>query len=282
MHQNLLCNRDCGTGSNQLQRIRRTCSLVATNSGVSTDHAGKLRFNRGSAPQIQTASFRTVQVTASSAMSRQLRPRKNRPKYALADLGTDDENQSQDNDKTSPIDDIRGNESDFTPNKKKRKAREEDNDDDDDDDSDDDDMSDDVSQVDRINQTRQPRKSSLKKEQRRSKSTGKGPSRQKRTSHRAVSLFSRSGRVERLDEPPKIFQPTSTTLTTASIDEIKVADRVSRSWGYNVGPGPLWELIEDKGWFKEAAPTGETEAHRRPRVYQDVRVREGWEVLSEA
>src|SRR5438445_674950 len=136
-------------------------------------------------------------------MSRQLRPRRNRPKYTLADLGTDNENQSQDNDKPSPIDDMGGNESDFTPNKKKRKARE-------DNDSDSDgDMSDDISEVDRINETRQPMKSSLskKKEHRRSKSTVKGPSPKKRTSHslpaplvhhrhRAVSLFSRSGRVE--------------------------------------------------------------------------------------
>jgi len=139
-------------------------------------------------------------------MSRQLRPRRNRPKYTLADLETDNENQSQDNDTPSPIDDMGGNESDFTPKKKKMKVLE-------DNDSDShDDMSD---EVDRI----------------------KGPSttRQKR-----------------------------------------------KSWAYNVGPGPLWELIEDRGWFKEAAPTGETEAHRRPRVYRDVRVREGWEVLSEA
>jgi len=181
------------------------------------------------------------------------------------------------------MDDI-GNESDFTPNKKKKgKAREEDNNSDSGDD-----MSEDISKLD---ETRRPVPS--KKEQRRSKPTVKGPSRRGRSSHslpaplvqhrhRAVSLFSRSERVERLDEPPSIFQSNSITMTTACTNETKVADRVSRSWGYNVGPGPLWELIEDRGWFKEAAPTGETEAHRRPRVYEHVRVREGWEVLSEA
>lgn len=102
--------------------------------------------------------------------------------------------------------------------------------------------------------------------------------------HRAVPLFSRSGRVERLTVRPPLFGPTPVVLTNSFTQSPKVTDRVNKSWGYNVGSGPLWEMVEDRGWYKEAVTTGndvDSEAKRRPRVLADLCVRNGWKVLSE-
>jgi transcription factor C subunit 6 len=99
--------------------------------------------------------------------------------------------------------------------------------------------------------------------------------------HRAASLFSRPGRVERLTERPNLFSSCSLTLTNSFTT---IPDRVTKSWGFNFGPGPLWDLVEDRGWFKEAEVEGkdvDSEAKRRPRVYQDICVREGWQLLTE-
>ncbi|KAJ3511591.1 hypothetical protein NLJ89_g4010 [Agrocybe chaxingu] len=46
---------------------------------------------------------------------------------------------------------------------------------------------------------------------------------------------------------------------------------------------PLWELVEDRGWFKEAVTLGigvDTEGKRRPIVYEDIAIREGWKILT--
>jgi len=102
--------------------------------------------------------------------------------------------------------------------------------------------------------------------------------------HRAVPLFLRPGRVERLSERPGLFSLCPVTLTNGFTKTPGIMDRVSKSWGFNVGPGPLWDLIEDRGWFKEAEVSGndvDSEAKRRPRVYQEICVREGWQLLTE-
>ncbi|KAF9473862.1 hypothetical protein BDN70DRAFT_885457 [Pholiota conissans] len=101
--------------------------------------------------------------------------------------------------------------------------------------------------------------------------------------HRAVHLFSREGKVERLISPPSLFTRPSISLTNGFTENSKVSDRVNKSWGYNVGSGPLWDLAEDRGWYKEAIMTGDdvdTESKRRPRVYANVPLVHGWEVLS--
>jgi transcription factor C subunit 6 len=100
--------------------------------------------------------------------------------------------------------------------------------------------------------------------------------------HRAVPLFFRSGRVERLQSLPKLFQAPEITSTNNFTFSPLVQDRVNKAWGYNIGSGPLWELLEDRGWYKEAIENGvevEKEANRRPRVYVDIKVRSYWEVL---
>ena len=101
--------------------------------------------------------------------------------------------------------------------------------------------------------------------------------------HRAVPLYSREGRTERLTVRPSLFEPASLTLTSSFTERPIVSDRVNKAWGFNVGYGPLWDLAEDRGWYKEAITTGnniDTEARRRPRVYPDIRVQDGWEIMS--
>ena len=102
--------------------------------------------------------------------------------------------------------------------------------------------------------------------------------------HRAVPLYSRSGRVERLASHPSLFRPYDVVMTNNFTHNAKVTDRVNKSWGYNVGWGPLWDLVEDRGWYKEAiegVPDIDTEANRRPKVYKEVQVKDGWEILNE-
>ena len=101
--------------------------------------------------------------------------------------------------------------------------------------------------------------------------------------HRAIPLYSRPGRTERLTARPSLFEPPSLTLTTSFTERPKVSERVNKAWGFNVGYGPLWDIAEDRGWYKEAITTGnntDTEAKRRPRVYSDIRVQEGREIMS--
>ncbi|KAJ2933737.1 hypothetical protein H1R20_g3376, partial [Candolleomyces eurysporus] len=103
--------------------------------------------------------------------------------------------------------------------------------------------------------------------------------------HRATPLFSRAGFVERLVSRPSLFGPINTTVTNAFTHNTQVTDRVNKAWGYNVGPGPLWQLTEDRRWFKEAITTGkdaDCERSRRPRVYPDVPVKNGWKVIDKS
>ena len=101
--------------------------------------------------------------------------------------------------------------------------------------------------------------------------------------HRAVPLFPRPGQVERLDSPPPLFGPTSTVPTNSFTHDQRVTDRANKAWGYNVGSGPLWDLTEDRGWYKEALPDENEvgrEINRRPRMYAGLRVVDGWAILS--
>ena len=102
--------------------------------------------------------------------------------------------------------------------------------------------------------------------------------------HRAVPLYSRAGRVERLASHPSLFRSYDVVITNNFTHNAKVTDRVNKSWGYNVGWGPLWDLAEDRGWYKEAiegVPDMDAEANRRPKVYKDIKVKDGWEILNE-
>lgn len=101
--------------------------------------------------------------------------------------------------------------------------------------------------------------------------------------HRAVPLYSRTGRVERLAVKPVLFGPSVTAPTNNFTHNAAVTNRVNKGWGFNVGAGPLWDMVEDRGWYKEAVVTGgdvEIEANRRPITHHGLRVKPGWKILS--
>jgi transcription factor C subunit 6 len=100
--------------------------------------------------------------------------------------------------------------------------------------------------------------------------------------HRAVPLFTRTCRVERLVALPQTFAPAKTVPTNNLTHSPAITDRVTKAWGYNVGPGPLWELVEDRSWFKESQPEGgevDQEAYHRLIVYEKVCVKAGWRIM---
>lgn len=101
--------------------------------------------------------------------------------------------------------------------------------------------------------------------------------------HRLPQLFRRNVRVERLLDPPTLFQPSKTVLTNSFTSSVRTTKRLERSWSRNVGPGPVHELLEDRAWFKEAAPDSPaaSESARRPAVYDTVSLDGKCQVISE-
>jgi len=241
-------------------------------------------------------------------MTRQLRPRKSQPKYTIL-AGTDSDEADENHAGPSSVrlrDLSDDRESDFNPentlevpdgNKKPEDNKDEDAE------GEADDVEDGMDEdVDFIPppalETKLPSKKSRGKAKEKPEVPAKtivGPRASKRQNyvlptpsvhhrHRAVPLYSRTGRVERLTAAPNLFGPPSLSPTNGCTESTKVSDRVNKAWGYNVGPGPLWDLSEDRGWYKEAISTGsdaESDGKRRPRVYTSVRVRSGWQILSE-
>ncbi|KZV71848.1 hypothetical protein PENSPDRAFT_650271 [Peniophora sp. CONT] len=101
--------------------------------------------------------------------------------------------------------------------------------------------------------------------------------------HKAVPIFRHSSSTERLTRAPRLFGENATVSTNAYTSSQPVTERLNRALGYNVAAGPLWELIEDRGWFKEgdwAVDHPGTEASRRPRVYSDVPIYAQWSTLT--
>ena len=49
----------------------------------------------------------------------------------------------------------------------------------------------------------------------------------------------------------------------------------------NVGKGPIWELMEDRSWWKESKSASNSQRDRRPRVYEDLDVSNGWSIIDE-
>lgn len=250
-------------------------------------------------------------------MTRQLRPRKSRPSYILnAGFVTDEDEETPQAGPSSasrtPFEDEVDSESDFEPEARVEIAAEDhaqnDHEDEDEDAEGeiDDDVEEEVVAVVKPKQVRTASKRKRSPEPVKLKGRVKskietaakvivGPKGTKRQQyvlptpsvhhrHRAVPLYSREGRVERLVNTPSLFTRPVTTLTNGFTENSKVSERVNKSWGYNIGAGPLWDLAEDRAWYKEAITTGEdteTEHMRRPRVYENVPLLEGWEILKE-
>lgn len=100
--------------------------------------------------------------------------------------------------------------------------------------------------------------------------------------HRAVSLHTpaRDALVERLSKSPLPFK-TPSLVPTNNFACHEVSRRVPWSWSYNIGPGPLWELMEDRGWYSESAPNTEPrESARRPRTHQTVQTQTNFGILT--
>ncbi|OBZ65716.1 Transcription factor tau subunit sfc6 [Grifola frondosa] len=85
--------------------------------------------------------------------------------------------------------------------------------------------------------------------------------------HRAKGVYQRVGQTQRLTQRPRIFRNDMTTPAKTWASNAAVTDKINKSWGYNVGPGPLWELMEDRAWFKEMLVDEDQseEKHLRPR-----------------
>ncbi|KAG7098482.1 hypothetical protein E1B28_000427 [Marasmius oreades] len=99
--------------------------------------------------------------------------------------------------------------------------------------------------------------------------------------HRPVPLFNLpNSKVDRLISPPKLFEQPRTEETNGFTSNPKICDRVGKSWGYNVGPGPLWELVEDRSWFKEACKDESENKRTRPLVHEHISVKAGWRILN--
>ncbi|KAH9950220.1 hypothetical protein B0H21DRAFT_561975 [Amylocystis lapponica] len=99
--------------------------------------------------------------------------------------------------------------------------------------------------------------------------------------HRAGPIYRKAGTTERLAKLPAHFEPETVVSTSSWSVDTSMTDRINKAHGYNVGPGPLWELLEDRGWYKEAnqGDGGEKERNRRPRVHRAVPVG-SYEILS--
>ncbi|EPQ57804.1 hypothetical protein GLOTRDRAFT_114438 [Gloeophyllum trabeum ATCC 11539] len=101
--------------------------------------------------------------------------------------------------------------------------------------------------------------------------------------HRAAPIFRRQGNVERLLSPPKLFSAPSVTSSPNFTAHPAVMNRLGKAWGFNVGPGPLWDLMEDRAWYKEAVcgtENEEWEGNRRPRVFFDLAMPVGMRLLT--
>ena len=109
-------------------------------------------------------------------------------------------------------------------------------------------------------------------------------------------------RVERPLHAPLLFSPYETIPTNAHASSPLLTRKVGKASGTGIGVGPVWQIIEELRWFKEAeklkpgaAPEQQVneeatvvvttseqepelvydERRRRPRVYADVAPLEG-------
>ncbi|GJE90687.1 hypothetical protein PsYK624_068310 [Phanerochaete sordida] len=223
-------------------------------------------------------------------MPRQLRQRTSRPNYAALLRFDDEDDEGGPSNMAPPIDDDAESGSDFTPAPEGDKPEEESADDELDADADADDdekmsvvpASEDEGSI----IASQPVSKIQKKAPKKRVSLAPGISvRQQSTAnstlpnthhrHRALPLYHRAegARAERLASAPSPFTVPPVIATTA-YSEQPAEPRVPKAWSYNVGPGPLWDLMEDRGFFKEAPfDEDERESVRRPRVHERIKIK---------
>ncbi|KAJ8517201.1 hypothetical protein ONZ45_g5601 [Pleurotus djamor] len=97
--------------------------------------------------------------------------------------------------------------------------------------------------------------------------------------HRPPPLYYVQLQTLRLTKSPELFKPVSLTPTNSFLYSQGIARKLGKAWGHSVGAGPVWELLEDRAWYKEGDQGNPLEGHRRPKVYPALTVKQGWEVL---
>lgn len=103
---------------------------------------------------------------------------------------------------------------------------------------------------------------------------------------RPIPLYLHPRRVERLVHYPELFKPSVVTPTNSNTHDKLIFDRLNKANGYNVGRGPVWELMEDVSWWNNSRPAVEgeveTEALRRPKVYDSIELGADWKILTQS
>ena len=51
---------------------------------------------------------------------------------------------------------------------------------------------------------------------------------------------------------PRLFAPIETVPTNVYVSAASITCRVSKAWSASVGAGPVWQIVDDLGWFREA------------------------------
>ncbi|KAF8516951.1 hypothetical protein BU17DRAFT_92339 [Hysterangium stoloniferum] len=92
--------------------------------------------------------------------------------------------------------------------------------------------------------------------------------------HRGGPIYFSSPRTLRLVSEPNIFGPNETVWTRSCAEPV-VRQRFSKTVGSNMGEGPIWELLEDRSWFKECTPE-----QSRPITYTGLRVDDDATIIS--
>ena len=84
--------------------------------------------------------------------------------------------------------------------------------------------------------------------------------------------------IHRLGRKPQPLQLSPLCVTNSGHNDTAIADRVSRAWNRCAGPGPPWELLEDRMWYKETYLYGETRPSDidRPLVHQTLQQNPSW------
>ena len=102
--------------------------------------------------------------------------------------------------------------------------------------------------------------------------------------YRSGPLYRHSRETKRLLLPPTPFQEPTLKDTNNWTVNPNITDRYSKASGYNIGPGPLWQLIEDRSWWKESRNDGDdkgSDGSRRPRVYAQVQLENDMSIVDE-
>jgi transcription factor C subunit 6 len=96
--------------------------------------------------------------------------------------------------------------------------------------------------------------------------------------YRPTPAFLTPDPIERLVEPPQPLSDSATVPTENGANDPRLLERVTRAWAKSFGAGPVWELLEDRGWYKETSQM-EDQHTSRPLVHSASENTTVWEDL---